>query len=59
MNKGINVSTLVSEFNLTVIGATDNPILYPGSLKKHDKNSILWTKNIDNLNQIISFCILI
>lgn len=52
MNKGINVSTLVSEFNLTVIGATDNPILYPGSLKKHDKNSILWTKNIDNLNQI-------
>jgi UDP-3-O-[3-hydroxymyristoyl] glucosamine N-acyltransferase len=52
MNKGINVNTLVSEFNLTVIGSTDDPILYPGSLKKHDKNSILWTKNVDNLNQI-------
>ena len=59
MNKGINVSTLVSEFNLTVIGATENPILYPGSLKKHDKNSILWTKNIDNLNQIQSGYIIV
>ncbi len=52
MNKGINVSTIVSEFNLTVIGSTDNPILYPGSLKQHDKNSILWTKSVENLNQI-------
>jgi UDP-3-O-[3-hydroxymyristoyl] glucosamine N-acyltransferase len=52
MNKGIDVSSLAAEFNLSIIGSTDNPILYPGSLKKYDKNSILWTKNSENLNQI-------
>ncbi len=52
MNKGINASVLAAEFNFTVIGSTDEPILLPGSLKKHDKNSLLWTKNVENLNSI-------
>ena len=54
MSKGIDVSTLVSEFKLTVLGSTDNLILYPGSLKKCDKHSLMWAKNSDNLNQITS-----
>lgn len=49
MTKGIDVGKLAKEFDLTVIGSTDEPILYPGSLKKQDKNSILWTKNEQNL----------
>ncbi len=52
--KGINASLLASEFGLNILGSTDAPILYPGSLKKHDKNSLLWTKNINNLNAIQS-----
>ena len=54
MNKGINASQLATEFNLNVLGDTDAPILYPGSLKKQDKNSILWTKNRENLDKINS-----
>lgn len=52
MVKGIDVSKLATEFNLNVIGGTDARVLYPGSLKKHDKNSILWTKNLENLSSI-------
>jgi UDP-3-O-[3-hydroxymyristoyl] glucosamine N-acyltransferase len=52
MLKGIDANKLAAEFDLNIIGDADAAILYPGSLKKQDKNSILWTKNIDNLNMI-------
>ena len=52
MDKGINVKQLETEFNLQILGGSDEPILYPGSTKNHNKNSILWVKNVDNLTQI-------
>lgn len=52
MNKGINADTLAKEFGLHILGSSDKPILYPGSLKKHDSHSLLWTKNSESLENI-------
>jgi UDP-3-O-[3-hydroxymyristoyl] glucosamine N-acyltransferase len=54
MKKGIDVSLLAERFSLQVLGNSEEPILYPGSLKKHDKHSLLWVKNADNLEKIAS-----
>ncbi len=52
MKKGIDVNTLAAEFSLQVLGDTEETIMYPGSLKKYDKNSLLWVKSADHLQKI-------
>jgi UDP-3-O-[3-hydroxymyristoyl] glucosamine N-acyltransferase len=52
MNKGINPADLAKEFRLQVLGSCDEPILNAGSVKKHDKNSIVWVKNAEALSKV-------
>ncbi|HEY6161383.1 MAG TPA: UDP-3-O-(3-hydroxymyristoyl)glucosamine N-acyltransferase [Bacteroidia bacterium] len=59
MKKGIDAGQLALEFGLQVLGDTGHPILYPGSIKKHDANSLLWAKGTDQLDRISSGYVII
>jgi UDP-3-O-[3-hydroxymyristoyl] glucosamine N-acyltransferase len=59
MDKGIDLNSLVSGYGLKIIGDPDAPVLYPGSLKRQDKHSLLWAKNADSLKAITAGYVLI
>lgn len=57
--KGISANKVAADFDLHILGNTEHDILYPGSLEKHDRHSLLWVKSAEHLAKINAGYILI